>query len=147
MTSNHAGASQQPSSRRSFDDYNLPASLSILIVEDDPPAQMLMEELLPKTYDVKVVSQSTAAKARMAETNYDLVLVDIGLEGDEDGLELLYEMDASGYWADTKSIAVTAYALPGDRRRILDAGFDHYIAKPFSRETFLRTIADVIDAA
>lgn len=145
MNGPYAEESDEQSIRPS-DEYDLPQSLSVLIVEDDQPAQMLMQELLPQGYDVQVVAEATSARRMMAENEYDLVLVDIGLEGSEDGIEFLQAMDSEGYWTNTVAIAVTAYALPGDRRRIMDAGFDQYIAKPFTRETFLTTITDVLNA-
>ena len=36
--------------------------------------------------------------------------------------------------AETRFVAMTAYALPGDKRRFLGAGFDGYLAKPFTRD-------------
>jgi CheY-like chemotaxis protein len=147
MSATHDNESgEQSVPQRTFEEYDLPESLSVLIVEDDQPAQMLMEELLPSGYDVHVVAEADTARQMMTETNYDLVLVDIGLEGNEDGIELLQTMDADGYWTNTAAIAVTAYALPGDRRRIMDAGFDAYVSKPFTRDTFLTAIGDVLNA-
>lgn len=122
----------------------LPDGLQVLIVEDDPPARMLMEELLPKSYTVDIASTARDAREAMAKRNYQVVLIDIGLEGEEDGIKLLQTMDEEDYWSDTKAIAVTAYALPGDRQRILEAGFDDYVAKPFSRNHFLNAIAGVL---
>lgn len=121
----------------------LPDALAVLIVEDDPPARMLMEELLPERYTVDVASTAAQAREAMDQRRYDVALIDIGLEGEQDGIKLLKTMDGKGY-DDTKTIAVTAYALPGDRERILEAGFDHYVAKPFSKEHFLGAIASVL---
>lgn len=121
-----------------------PPNQHILIVEDDEPTQMLMQQILPETYDVDVVSDAEAALEAVRTAPYDLVLMDIGLKGKRDGIDLFYEMKEMEHWGDTKAIAVTAYALPGDRERILEAGFDDYVAKPFMRGDFLRAIAEVL---
>lgn len=45
------------------------------------------------------------------------------------------------------ALALTAYALPGDRERFLEYGFDGYLSKPFVQEQLLATIEDVLRKA
>ncbi len=44
--------------------------------------------------------------------------------------------------ADLFAIALTAYALPGDRERFLEAGFNQYVSKPFTRSTLLSALKE-----
>ena len=43
-------------------------------------------------------------------------------------------------------LAVTAYALPGDEERFIEAGFDAYLPKPFTRDQLLWALEDVVAA-
>ena len=62
----------------------------------------------------------------------DVALVDINLGGGMNGMELLAELRRRPACQHTHVVAMTAYALPGDEERFLAAGFDRYIAKPFT---------------
>jgi CheY-like chemotaxis protein len=48
--------------------------------------------------------------------------------------------------ADTPAVALTAYAMPGDREDFLEAGFDEYVSKPFTRTDLTETIKDALNA-
>jgi two-component system, cell cycle response regulator DivK len=58
----------------------------------------------------------------------DLVLMDLQLAGEMNGLEVVQKLRQAGH--ETPIIAVTAYAMVGDRDRCLEAGCNDYIAKP-----------------
>lgn len=58
----------------------------------------------------------------------DLVLMDIQLAGDLTGLEVVRRLREQGY--KTPIVAVTAYAMVGDRENFLESGCDEYLAKP-----------------
>lgn len=125
------------------EEYDLPVEQAILIVEDDTSAQGLMQWFLPGAYDVDVVATATAAHDVMARRSYDLVLMDIDLGGRESGVDVLDGLPDDAR-ASTTVVAVTAYAMPGDRERLLGAGFDGYLAKPFTRHRFLNALAEVL---
>ena len=119
---------------------NLPTDQAVLVVEDDTSAQELMRWFLPETYDVDFVSSAPAAQEALENEPYDLILMDIDLGGRRSGIDVLNGMEEEAIVA-TKVLAVTAYAMPGDRERLLDAGFDGYLAKPFTKDQFLRAFA------
>ena len=68
-----------------------------------------------------------------------LILLDIQLPK-MDGYAVARELRKNGELANTPIIAVTSYAMVGDRERVLDAGADDYIEKPIDPERFVEQI-------
>lgn len=81
---------------------------------------------------------SEALKALETEP-VDLILMDIELEGELDGIEVVKHLRARG---DKRPIvAITAYAMVGDKERILEAGCDDYLPKPLPVAQFLNILS------
>jgi two-component system, cell cycle response regulator len=112
----------------------------ILIIEDNPANLDLMSYLL-RAYGHSVLSavdgESGIATARAARP--DLILCDIQLPG-IGGIEVVRRVRMDPALDGTRVIAVTALAMVGDRESILGAGFDGYLAKPITPETFVREV-------
>ena len=80
-----------------------------------------------------------------AKTNkYDLLLLDIGLK-DINGIEVLKAIKGLPQYRDIPSIAVTAFAMLGDKERFLNSGFSYYIAKPYIVNDFRQLIYDALE--
>ena len=85
----------------------------------------------------------------MREGEFDLVIMDVQMPA-LDGLQaaVLIRGDARlGAKARIPIIAMTAYAMSGDREKFIAAGMDGYVAKPLDRKTLCEAIASVLDAA
>jgi len=110
----------------------------VLIIEDDPNAQILMRYALRDVVRTDAASTVTDA-LRMAESvPYDGLLVDLRLP-DGTGTEIVEELrDRTPYWG-VPMVAVTSHSLPEGTDHFLDAGFDAYVAKPFEQDE-LRTL-------
>ena len=80
------------------------------------------------------------AKQQLKEQKVDLVLLDLSLIGDEDGLDLTRFMRQSKQWKIVPIIAVTAHAFTSDREKCLQAGCNDYLAKPIRSEKLLEMI-------
>ena len=65
---------------------------------------------------------------------YDAVLLDINLGGARDGVDVLGELRMVPGYERVPAVAVTAYSMPGDKERFMEAGFDAYLGKPFTPE-------------
>lgn len=119
----------------------------ILAVEDNPETQLLLRHLLQSDYEVTIASGVEEAAAVGREQQFDLLLLDINLGEQRTGVELLDMLQEQDDAPPVPSIALTAYAMPGDREDFLDAGFDAYVSKPFTREDLMDSITSVIGAA
>ncbi|MBI2934609.1 MAG: response regulator [Chloroflexi bacterium] len=112
----------------------------ILIIEDDPPSLELYSYLL-KAFGYSVLSATRAEDGLLmaAKQKPDLIICDVQLPG-MDGSEAVRTLKADRAQRRIPVIAVTAYAMVGDRDRLLTAGFDGYIAKPIVAENFIKEI-------
>ncbi|MBS4059295.1 MAG: PAS domain S-box protein [Bacteroidetes bacterium] len=111
----------------------------ILVADDDPASLSILQMMLQKQgYEVITCSNGLEA-VELFHQNSEIVLLllDIKMPG-LDGFKTLEQIRAIA--PDIPAIAVTAHALTGDAFRITKAGFDDYIAKPFTKRDVLSII-------
>jgi|SRR6266508_2878691 len=108
----------------------------ILIIEDNEHNLYLETFILQKNgHEIIQARNGETAIALAAQTTPDLILLDIQLPG-MDGYTVAEELRKNSKIADIPIIAVTSYAMTGDRERILEAGCTSYIEKPINPDTF-----------
>jgi CheY-like chemotaxis protein len=121
------------------------ADKSILIVDDNPVNSKLIRVLLAgEGYEVHTAGDAEAALRVLAGLNPDLILMDVQLPG-IDGLELTRRLKADPATRDIKILGLTAYAMKGDKEKILAAGCDGYIAKPIDTRTLPKVIGHYLE--
>lgn len=102
----------------------------ILVVDDNSISRELVREALEgRRYLVVEASDGREALERMMENPPDLVLMDIQMPV-MDGYAALQRIRQDPRFSGMRVVALTAYAMLGDREKALAAGFDGYIAKP-----------------
>jgi CheY-like chemotaxis protein len=116
---------------------------AVLIVEDDPHSQLYFRKLLSAMYDTAVAASAREAWDLLHKEPFSLVLMDISLKGDEDGLSLTRRLRSEEAFKNMPIVAVTAYAFPDDRRRALEAGCTDYLSKPVSSNDLHLKIAEL----
>ncbi len=116
----------------------------ILIVEDNVHGLELMRYLL-HSFGHTVTARANAIEALedVRTTPFDLILSDVLMPG-MDGFGFAQAVRAEPAAAGTKVVAVTALAMVGDRERIIQGGFDGYIAKPIEPERFAEEVEGFI---
>lgn len=116
------------------------AGKHILIVEDNPKNLKLLRDVLQ--FRGYVISAAETAEAGLALARAEqpaLILMDIQLPG-MDGREAAQVLKADANTRHIPIVALTAFAMKGDRERLLAEGFDGYISKPIN----VREIAQVV---
>ena len=102
----------------------------VLIVEDNPQNMMLIELLLrTKSYTLLKAVDGEEALDVATREQPDLILMDIQLPK-LSGLEVTRKLRQMPVFSHTPIIALTAYAMKGDKDRFLEAGCDAYLSKP-----------------
>lgn len=120
-------------------------NLHILTVEDNPDTQTLLRYMLKPHFSLVFSSQVDDALIQAGKHTIGLFLLDINLGEQRTGIDLLLLLRQRPGYEDTPALALTAYAMPGDRERFLEAGFDGYISKPFTRRELLDAIEKALE--
>ena len=115
-------------------------SRTILVADDNTASRELIREVLEMSgYDVVEAIDGRDAVSKARESAPDLVLVDIQMPR-LDGYGVLRELRVDPRLCRLQVVALTAFAMQGDRDRALDAGFDGYITKPVEITALRREI-------
>jgi two-component system cell cycle response regulator DivK len=126
---------------------DLPSRGRILIVEDNERNLKLVRDLLEiEGYEIIEARNAETGVALATEQQPNLILMDVGLP-DIDGVTALGRLRSDGRTASIVVVAVTAYAMAHDRRRLLDAGFDGYIEKPIDVQAFREQVGAMLRSA
>ena len=115
----------------------------VLLVEDDYMNSDLIKKSLESICILHTVESGEEALIFARRNKYDTILMDIGLGLGMNGLEATKQIRSIPGYKDTPIIAVTAYAMNGDKEKFLSSGLTGYISKPFK----MRELVDVLGKA
>jgi PAS domain S-box-containing protein len=116
----------------------------VLVVDDDEETRGYMGILLGKSYEPLLATSAEEALGVLATSDVDVVLMDVSLGGSEDGLALTKRIRSDGRWKNLPIIALTAHAFLADRLKVLEAGCDDYLAKPFNPRELAARISTLL---
>ena len=119
----------------------------ILAVEDNPDTQLLLRYLLRPHYELEIVPHVDDALHAARSGQFDLLILDINLGEERTGIDLLLELRQMDEYQSTPALALTAYAMPGDRERFEETGFNEYISKPFTRKELYEALQNMLERA
>ncbi|NNG26854.1 MAG: response regulator [Ignavibacteriaceae bacterium] len=116
-------------------------TVKILLVEDYKHSQIIVTRLLKKNNfeSIVVVENGQEAFDAVKEQKYDLILMDMQMPV-MNGFEATRKIRELEKYKDTPIIALTAFAMKGDREKCLDAGATDYIPKPIDSQEFLKKV-------
>jgi CheY-like chemotaxis protein len=119
--------------------------MKVLIIEDTADNMYLMRYLLEtEGHQVTEAADAVAGVSLAAHGGWSVVLLDIQLPG-ADGYQIAAKLKTMPVCEGIPLIAVTSFAMPGDRERAIGAGFDWYLEKPIRPETFVSEILAVVE--
>ncbi len=108
----------------------------ILIVEDNEDNMDLLESFLEDDFELLGAVNGEMALQMAINIEPDLILLDISLPV-MDGTEVITEIRKNKQIMDIPIIALTAHAMVGDKKRLMQFGFDDYLSKPILDDTKL----------
>lgn len=131
-----------------FDEPSTPAEImdkkdtvKILLVEDYKHSQIIVTRLLKKNnFDsIVVVENGLQALEQAEKQNYDLILMDMQMPV-MNGFEATQKIRELDNYKEIPIIALTAFAMKGDREKCLEAGATDYIPKPIDSQEFIEKV-------
>ena len=117
---------------------------SVLVLDDNQDARRLLQKFLEGGYHVELVGEEKDALELAREHLFDVVLMDINLGGERTGVDALRALRHLSGYEQVPVVALTAYAVTGDRERFLSHGFDGYLGKPLTKQDLYNVIGGVL---
>ena len=118
----------------------------ILIVEDNPVHTRLIEMTLrAKNYTILKATNGEEALVIATRERPDLIIMDLNLP-QMTGFEVTKKLRENPAFRHTPIITLTAYAMRGDRERVIESGCDMYMTKPINTRELPRVIAEMLSA-
>jgi CheY-like chemotaxis protein len=116
----------------------------ILLIEDNEQNRILMRQILTRHgYDM-LEAKDGLTGIEMARAHMPaLILLDIQMPV-MNGFMVIRELRNDAELRNIKVIAVTSFAMKGDREKALQAGFDEYVTKPIDTRTFPELVKQVL---
>lgn len=116
----------------------------LILVEDDRTTVNVIKMFIGNKYDLDWVVTGEEVLLKSDENDYDGFLIDIALPGGLNGVETVIKLKKIDKNKDKPFIAVTAFAMKGDREYFLSQGLTHYISKPFGKQTLLTVLLEAL---
>ncbi|MCW5958600.1 MAG: response regulator [Pyrinomonadaceae bacterium] len=118
----------------------------ILIIEDNVQNMYMLSYLLTKNDYIVVQAFSGLVGIEKAEEfSPDIILLDIQLP-DMDGYAICRKLRNAGFVPEPVIIAVTSYAMGGDREKAIEAGANGYIEKPIDPDKFIAQMKSIAES-
>jgi CheY-like chemotaxis protein len=114
--------------------------MKALIVEDDEISYSLLKNIINDLCETDIATNLEDAMNKASEHLYNFVIMDINLGGDDTGIDVTRELRTLDGYSNVPIIAVTAYAMKGDKKFFVNSGLDAYVSKPFTRNELIVTI-------
>ncbi|NTV89964.1 MAG: response regulator [Clostridiales bacterium] len=136
-----SGAMTENPADKSFEAEEVVRRLRILVAEDEPINRLVISKMLiEKGYQVVSVENGMEAVEQFAGGSFDIVLMDIQMPL-MNGIEATKRIrELEGNSSHIPIVAITAFALLGDREKFLSAGMDEYLTKPTKMSDLIATI-------
>ena len=117
---------------------------TVLIIEDNEQNMYMLSYLLSQNNYNVIKAFNGKDGLNMAHENHpEIILIDIQLP-DMDGYEICNKLSHNGLPKTTVVIAVTSYAMGGDKEKAIEAGADGYLEKPINPDTFVKEMKSII---
>lgn len=115
----------------------------ILMVDDDPNSIKYVSFMVSGKYNLDSYTDGFKAFEAVKKKQYDIILMDINLGKGVSGVDITQMIRQLPNYTNTPVIALTAFAMAGDKEEFLEAGCSHYLSKPFSKREFFDLLEQI----
>ena len=125
-------------------DFALKETLNILIVDNDESSRDIIKLFLKDSCKMDFADSGEKAFRLINDKKFDIILMDINLGKGMSGVETTKEIRKIESYKKTPIVAITGFAMRGDREEFIQAGCTHYLSKPFSRSKIMKLIYEIV---
>ena len=116
----------------------------LLVVEDNRETQLIIKVALRDKYDLQVAGNSSDAISFLLNNNFDLVLLDLNLDGKDEGKTILSKIREEMKNTKVPVIIATAYDLKPEDEEFYNENANGFIPKPFDKKDLLGIVNKVL---
>ena len=135
---------KKPDETKRVEKTNSSYPIEILLVEDNLINKEVVEVFLKGICKVDHALEGEEAIKKVREKKYALILMDINLGAGMTGVDVVKEIRKLDDYSSIPIVAITGYAMSGDKEKFLKEGMTHYISKPFDKQVLIRLINEII---
>lgn len=119
----------------------------ILLVEDHALTRRLMHDMLQERATVETSASAKEALEKANARIFDVLILDISLGKGKNGIDVLKTLRQDPQYQTTPMIACTTLSAASYKQRLLKAGFDAYLAKPFEEDDLHQLVKQLTAAS
>jgi CheY-like chemotaxis protein len=116
---------------------------NLLIVDNDDSSRDIIKLFLKDLYNMEFADSGEKAFRIVNDKKFDIILMDINLGKGMSGVETTKEIKKIERYKNVPIVAITGFAMRGDREEFLQAGCTHYLSKPFSRAKLIKLLDEI----
>ncbi len=120
-----------------------PAMPFALLVDDDPLVYHVLKRYTDGQFDLESTAEGMLAINLCGQKQFDFIFMDINLRWGMDGKQTAKAIRKIKGYETIPIIAVTAYAMVGDKEEFIAAGCSHYLSKPFTQQDVLNLMENI----
>jgi len=124
-------------------DFVLEFRPTLLVVDNDESSRDIIKLFVQNICDADFADSGEKAFRLINEKKYDIILMDINLGQGMSGVETTKEIRKIESYKSVPIVAITGFAMRGDREEFIQAGCTHYLSKPFSRSKIMKLISEI----
>jgi len=117
---------------------------NVLLIEDNKSNGAITKIFLKDICKVDVADNAEIAFEYVKQKQYSAIIIDIHLGPGMNGIGVAEELRKMENYKNTPMIALTGYAMYGDKEKLLSFGFKDYIAKPFTKDTITEALKKIL---
>jgi CheY-like chemotaxis protein len=100
--------------------------------------------MIGNLYNLEVVKNAIDAIEKTKRNKYSVILMDINLGSGMNGLDAVKEIRKLASYKETPIVALTAFAMTGDREEFITGGCTHYLSKPFGKQELIGLLNEIV---
>ena len=115
-----------------------------LLIEDEEISRIITRMFLKGICDVDFAENGEIGYEMTEKKKYDIIFMDIGLGRGMNGMQTAKKIKQLNQYKNTPIVALTAYAMKGDKEEFLANGCTHYVSRPVDKHKLIQLVQDML---